>query len=161
MGLSVCADCFNCARRCARNRSGVSCTGDFRNRYADRADWCAGLFLLAQSRGDVSQSISRSTREYFLYACKIKETTDGCGSCSCGEARQALEVVAQRPVAQDGELDEPKRVAEAREDEAQETADKEKATLKRAEAVSISSVIPVALSPSPLSKAPSSPCLFR
>ena len=73
--------------------------------------------------------------EFFLYASKIEETTDGSRRGTRGQARKALEVVTERAVAQDGELDESKRVAEAREDEAQETADKEKATLKRAEAV--------------------------
>jgi hypothetical protein len=69
-----------------------------------------------------------------LYACKIKETTNGRRRGACGQAGKALEVVTEGAVAQDGELNEPKPVAEAREDEAQETAE-EKATIKRAEAV--------------------------
>ena len=109
----------------------------------------------------MNESNSQLRCEFFLYASKIEETTDGSRRGTRGQARKALEVVTEGAIAQDGELNEPKPVAEAREDEAQETADKEKATLKRAEAVSISSVIPVALSLSPLSKAPSSPCLSR
>ena len=69
-----------------------------------------------------------------MYACKIKETTNGCRRGTRGQARKALEVVTEGAVAQDGELDEPKPVAEAREDQAQETA-KEKATIERAAAV--------------------------
>ena len=71
-------------------------------------------------------------RETYLYACKIKETTNGRWRSACGEARKALEVVTEGAVAQNGELNEPKPVAEAREDEAQETAE-EKATLAPAE----------------------------
>ena len=72
--------------------------------------------------------------ELFLYACKIKETTNCCRRGTRGQARKALEVVTEGAVAQDGEFNEPKPVAEAREDEAQETAE-EKATIKRSEAV--------------------------
>ena len=70
--------------------------------------------------------------ELFLYACKIKETANGRRRGPRGQARKALEVVTEGAIAQDGELNEPKPVAEAREDEAQETAE-EKATLAPAE----------------------------
>jgi len=33
-------------------------------------------------------------REIILYACKIKETTNGSRRCACGKARQEVEVVA-------------------------------------------------------------------
>ena len=72
----------------------------------------------------MNESDSQLRCEFFLYASKIEETTDGSRRGTRGQARKALEVVTERAVAQDGELDEPKRVAEARGDEAQETADK-------------------------------------
>jgi hypothetical protein len=58
-----------------------------------------------------------------LYACKIKETTNGRWSGACGEARQALEIVIERTIAQNGELNERTRAAQDGEDEAQGEAD--------------------------------------
>ena len=58
-----------------------------------------------------------------MYACEIKETTDGSWGCACGEARQAYQVVAQRSVAPNGEVNEYKRAAQDGEDEAQGQAD--------------------------------------
>jgi hypothetical protein len=82
----------------------------------------------------LSQSISSVACELFLYACEIKETTNGRRRGARGQAGEALEVVTERAITQNGKVDEPKPVAEAREDEAQETAE-EKATIKRSEAV--------------------------
>jgi hypothetical protein len=46
------------------------------------------------------------TREIVLYASEIKETTNGSGRCACGQTRQAFQVVAQRRITADGEVDE-------------------------------------------------------
>jgi hypothetical protein len=73
--------------------------------------------------------------EFSVYACKIEETANGSRRGTRGEARQALEIVTQRRIAQNGELDESKRAAQNGEDEAQEVAE-EKATLVSLEAVS-------------------------
>ena len=86
-----------------------------------------------------------------MYACKIKETTNGCRRGARGEARKALEVIVERSIAQDGKLNESKRVAEASEDETEKITE-EKAPL--------GSVTLIALPPSPVSKVPSLPCLF-
>ena len=40
------------------------------------------------------QSGLAAARELFMYACEIKETTNGSWGCACGEARQAFQVVA-------------------------------------------------------------------
>lgn len=63
----------------------------------------------------------------FMYACKVKETTNGSWRCACGEARQAFQVVAKRGIASNGEFDERKRVTKNREDEAQQAAEEETA----------------------------------
>jgi hypothetical protein len=41
-----------------------------------------------------------------LYACKIKETANGGWRRACSEARETLEVIAQRTISADGEIDE-------------------------------------------------------
>jgi len=66
-----------------------------------------------------------------MYACKIKETANGCRRGTRGEARKALQVIVERSVAQDGKLNESKPVAEASEDETEKIAE-EKAPLGRA-----------------------------
>ena len=60
-----------------------------------------------------------------MYACKIQETANGCRRGARGEARKALEVVAERSIAQDGKLNESKPVAEASEDETEKIAEEE------------------------------------
>jgi hypothetical protein len=66
-----------------------------------------------------------------MYACKIKETTNGCRRSARSEARKALEVLVERSIAQDGKLNESKPVTGAREDETEKIAE-EKAPLGRA-----------------------------
>jgi hypothetical protein len=68
-----------------------------------------------------------------LYACKIKEAANGGWRRACGEARETFEVVTQRSVETDGEIDERKTIARIRENKAQEIAEK-KAALKIGEA---------------------------
>jgi hypothetical protein len=46
-----------------------------------------------------------------LYASKIKETANGSWRRACGEARETLEVIAQRSVEANGEIDERKTIA--------------------------------------------------
>jgi hypothetical protein len=46
-----------------------------------------------------------------LYACKIKETANGGWRRACGEARETFEVIAQRSVKANGEIDERKTIA--------------------------------------------------
>jgi hypothetical protein len=62
-----------------------------------------------------------------LYACKIKETANGGWRRACGEAREAFEVVTQRSVETDGEIDERKTIARIRENKAQKIAEKKAA----------------------------------
>src|SRR5882724_5828071 len=97
---------------------------------------CRTYSAAAKLRGSKmsDKTVAPFACEFFMYASKIKETTNGCRRGTRGQARKALEVVTERAVAQDGELNEPKPVAEARENEAQETAE-EKATIIPAEAV--------------------------
>jgi len=66
-----------------------------------------------------------------MYACKIKETTNGCRRGARSETRKALEVIIERSIAQDGKLNESKPVAEVSEDETEKIAE-EKAPLGRA-----------------------------
>jgi hypothetical protein len=60
--------------------------------------------------------------EFFLYASKIEETTNGCGRCACGQTGEALEVVTKGPITQNGKFHERKRVAKNGEDQAQREA---------------------------------------
>jgi hypothetical protein len=61
-----------------------------------------------------------------LYACKIKETTNGSWRSARRETRKAFEEVAQRRITTNGPLDERKAIARLREDKAQKIANKEK-----------------------------------
>jgi len=61
-----------------------------------------------------NKSIFCSGDELFLYACKIKETTNGGRRGPCGKAGEAIEVVASWRVATNGEIDERKAIARVR-----------------------------------------------
>jgi hypothetical protein len=60
-----------------------------------------------------------------LYACAIKETTNGRWGRARRETRKALEVLAQRRIETNGEIDERKTIARVRENKTRELADKE------------------------------------
>ena len=61
--------------------------------------------------------------EFFLYASKIEETTDGSRRGTRGEAWKALEVVTERRLEEYVQIDEQKRATQNGEDEAQGEAD--------------------------------------
>jgi hypothetical protein len=61
-----------------------------------------------------------------VYACKIKETTNGRWRGSCGEARKELEIVAQGRFAKHVQINEQSGAAQNGQDQAQRKADKEK-----------------------------------
>ena len=65
-------------------------------------------------------------REIILYACKIKETTNGSRRGACREAWQAFQVIAQGGIAPNGELNERKRATKDGKDEAQGEAHTQK-----------------------------------
>jgi hypothetical protein len=69
-------------------------------------------------------------REPFLYACKIKETADGRWRGAGSEARQTLQVVAQRGFTRNVQINEQSGAAPNGQDKAQRKTDKEEATLK-------------------------------
>ena len=54
----------------------------------------AATSAAAAARRAAAQSGLASAPELFMYACKIKKTTNGSRRCACGEARQAFQVVA-------------------------------------------------------------------
>jgi hypothetical protein len=58
-----------------------------------------------------------------LYARTIKETTNGRWRRARRETRKALEVLAQRRIETNGEIDERKTIARVRENKTQEVAD--------------------------------------
>jgi hypothetical protein len=58
-----------------------------------------------------------------LYACTIKETTNGGWRRARGETRKALEVLAQRRIETNGKIDERKTIARVCENKTQEVAD--------------------------------------
>jgi len=60
------------------------------------------------------------------YACKIKETANGGWRRACGEARETLEVITQRSVEENGEIDERKTIARIRENQTQKIAEKKR-----------------------------------
>src|SRR4029450_2594284 len=142
-------------------RSRLSRASNFGNRDSHRLDWCARLLLLAEVRCDGNKSISQLRREIFLYACKIKETTNGGRRGARSEARSTLQVVAQRRFTRNVQVDEQSGAAQNGQNQAQRQADEEEAALRIfAEAWTCTGVlIPFALLPSPLSKVPRSPCL--
>jgi hypothetical protein len=92
--------------------------GNIRNCNSHRVDRRAGLLPVAAARSATCQSGLASARELFMYASKIKETTNGSRSCPCREAWQKVEVVAKRRVAPNGQLDERKRATQNGEDKA-------------------------------------------
>ena len=104
--------------------------GDFWNRNAHRVDWRAGLLPVAAARRATCQSGLASVRELFVYACKIKETTNGCRRCARGQTRQAVQVVAQRRFTRNVQIDEQSGAAQNGQDQAQRETDKEKAALR-------------------------------
>src|ERR1700751_5951813 len=61
--------------------------------------------------------------ESFMYACKVKETADGCWRGARGQARQALQVVVERRFARDVQINEQKRATKNGENKAQRKAD--------------------------------------
>ncbi len=61
--------------------------------------------------------------EFFLYASKIEETTDGSRRGTRGQARQGLEVIAERRIEEYVQIDEQKRATQNGENEAQGEAD--------------------------------------
>jgi hypothetical protein len=99
--------------------------GHIRNWNHHRVDRGSGLLFLAAARSATCQSGLASMRELFMDACKIKETANGSRRCACGEARQAFQVVAQRGLARDVQIDEQSGAAQNGEDEAQGEADKQ------------------------------------
>ena len=62
-------------------------------------------------------------RANLLYASKIKETANGRGRSARRKARKAIEVVAQRAVEKNGEIDEQKTTARICEDQTQKIAE--------------------------------------
>jgi hypothetical protein len=75
------------------------------------------------------KSSSRLRRETYLYACKIKETTNGRWRSARSQAWETLQVVTERSFAPNGEVDEQNGVAQDGQDQAQRKADKEEAAL--------------------------------
>jgi hypothetical protein len=66
-----------------------------------------------------------------LYACTIKETTNGRWRRARRETRKAFEVLAQRRIETNGEIDERKTIARVCENKAQKVAgEKAKKTLR-------------------------------
>src|SRR6266446_1645330 len=66
-----------------------------------------------------------------LYACKIKETTNAGRRGPCGQARQTLEVFAQRRIERNVQIDEQNGASQNGQDQAQEIAhEKAKAALR-------------------------------
>jgi hypothetical protein len=54
-----------------------------------------------------------------MYACKIKETTNGSRRSACSETRQEIEVLAQGRISPDGEIDEQERATKDGKNKAQ------------------------------------------
>jgi hypothetical protein len=69
-------------------------------------------------------------RETYLYACKIKETTNGRWRSARGKARKALDVVAERRFVRNVQIDEQSGAAQNGQNQAQRKADKKEAALK-------------------------------
>jgi len=67
-----------------------------------------------------------------LYACKIKETTNGRWRRARRETRKTLDVIAQRGFKTNGEIDERKTIARVCENKTQEVANKKAQAALRA-----------------------------
>jgi hypothetical protein len=68
------------------------------------------LHVLSSSEAQGSKMSDKTVApfacEFFLYASKIEETTDGSRRGTRGQAWKAAEVITQRRLSPDGELDE-------------------------------------------------------
>jgi hypothetical protein len=103
----------------------------------NRAEWCASLFSVAaapcvvgpapRSYSVAGQSVLPSENELFMYACKIKETTNGCRGCARGKTRKAFKIVAQRRFAKHAQINEQSGASQNGQDQAKETAEEEAA----------------------------------
>jgi hypothetical protein len=60
----------------------------------------------AQSSKMSDKTVAPFACESFVYACKVEETTNGCRRGTRGQARKEVEVITQRRLSPDGELDE-------------------------------------------------------
>ena len=63
--------------------------------------------------------------ESFMYACKVKETADGCWRGARSQARQALQVIVERRFARDVQIHEQGGAAQNGQDQAQRETDAE------------------------------------
>ena len=79
--------------------------------------YSAAAKLRASKMSD--KTVAPFAGESFMYACKVKETTNGCRRGARGETRQALEVIVERRFARDVQIDEQSGAAENGEDQAQ------------------------------------------
>ena len=103
---------------------------DIWNWNPNRVDRRAGLRSLATARHATSKSGLASARETITYACKIKETANGCRRCACSEAWQALQIVAQGSFARNVQIDEQSRALQNGQNQAKREADEEKAAVE-------------------------------
>jgi hypothetical protein len=85
---------------------------------------CRTYSAAAKLRGSKmsDKTVAPFACEFLLYASKIEETTDGCRRCACGQTGEALEVVAEGAITQNGKFHERKRAAKNGEDQAQREA---------------------------------------
>src|SRR5690349_8869565 len=106
MGLPNRADHLDRVIRTVDHRSCMARAGNVRNWNSHRVDRCAGVLPMAAARRATCQSGLALACEIFMYACKIKETANGSRRSACSKTRQEVEVLAQRRISSNGEIDE-------------------------------------------------------
>ncbi len=81
---------------------------------------------MADARHRLNKSIFDLGSEILLYACKIKETTDGRGRSRGRQTWRTFQIVAQRRVTRNVQVDEQKRASENGQDQAQGKANQDR-----------------------------------
>lgn len=82
-----------------------------------------------RSYGVAGQSVLPSGNELFMYACEIKETTNGGRRRARGKARKAFKIVAKGRFAKHVQINEQSGASQNGQDQAKKTAE-EKAALR-------------------------------
>jgi len=103
----------------------VARAGDVGNWSSHRVNRHPGLLLVAAARRATCQSVLAGAHESSVYACKIKETVNGCRRRARGQTWEAQGVLAQRRFERNVQIDEQSGAAQNGQDQTQGKTDTE------------------------------------
>jgi len=118
VGLSRGAGYIDVAVGNSHCRSCLSRANNFGHRDVARSDRRAGLFFLAEVRGDLTSPLRFQAAKSFCYACKIKETTNGGWRGALGQTRKTFQEIAARRIERNVQFDEQSRTSASGQDQA-------------------------------------------